>query len=321
MFKHTENIWMDGQIVPWEKATVHVMTHSLHYGSAMFEGIRCYKTEYGPMIFRLDAHMKRLFRSAKIYEMEIPFTSEEIVAGIKTLIRANRIEECYIRPITYYGSDEVGINPKGNAVHVAIAMWPWLPYLGEDGLRKGVRCKISSWARIDQRSLPTMAKAAANYANSILAKTEAQKLGYDEALLLNTNGFITEGTGENLFSVRDGILVTPPLSAGILPGITRESIIQLGRDMGYTVNERNISRGELLVSDEVFLTGTAAEVTPVREIDNDVIGSGKRGPITEKIQTKFYDIFRGKDPEYMKWLEPLESRELTVSRTIQGRTP
>ncbi|MDH2901293.1 MAG: branched-chain amino acid transaminase [archaeon] len=304
--KRTDNIWMDGDIVPWEKATIHVMTHSLHYGSAMFEGIRCYKTDRGTMIFRLDAHIKRLFRSAKIYEMEIPFTSEEIVKGIKSLIVANHIEECYIRPIVYYGSDEVGVNPKGNKVHVSVAMWPWLPYLGEDGLRKGVRCKISSWSRIDQRSLPTMAKAAANYANSILARTEAQKLGYDEAILLNTNGFVTEGTGENLFTVRDGVIVTPPLSAGILPGITRDSIIQLGRDMSYVVKERNISRGELLVSDEVFLSGTAAEVTPVREIDNDMIGSGSMGPTTEKIQRKFFEIVRGKDPKYFKWLEPLK---------------
>ncbi len=304
---------MDGEIIPWDKATVHIMTHSLHYGSAMFEGIRCYKTERGSAVFRLDAHMKRLFRSAKIYEMEIPFSSEEIVKGIKSLIAANRIEECYIRPIAFYGWDEVGINPKGNKVHLAIAMWPWLPYLGEDGLRRGVRCKISSWARIDQRSLPTMAKAAANYANSILAKTEAQKLGYDEAILLNTNGFVTEGTGENLFTVRDGIIVTPPLSAGILPGITRDSIIQLGRDLGYIVKERNISRGELLVSDEVFLTGTAAEVTPVREIDNDLIGNGTMGPITEKIQTKFFEIFRGKDPKYIKWLEPVGERAVALS--------
>ena len=304
--KRTDKIWMDGDIVPWENANVHVMTHSLHYGSAMFEGIRCYKTDRGPMIFRLDAHMKRLFRSAKIYDMVIPFSQDEIVKGIKSLISANNIEETYIRPIVYYGSDEVGVNPKGNKVHVAVAMWPWLPYLGEDGLRKGVRCKISSWARIDQRTLPTMAKAAANYANSILAKTEAQKLGYDEAILLNTNGFVTEGTGENLFAVRDGIIVTPPLSAGILPGITRESIIQLGRDMGYLVKERNFTRGELLISDEVFFSGTAAEVTPVREIDDDVIGNGSRGPITEKVQSKFYEIVRGKDPKYFKWLEPLK---------------
>jgi branched-chain amino acid aminotransferase len=313
VIKRTDKIWMDGEIIPWDKATVHIMTHSLHYGSAMFEGIRCYKTERGSAVFRLDAHMKRLFRSAKIYEMEIPFSSEEIVKGIKSLIIANRIEECYIRPIAFYGWDEVGINPKGNKVHLAIAMWPWLPYLGEDGLRRGVRCKISSWARIDQRSLPTMAKAAANYANSILAKTEAQKLGYDEAILLNTNGFVTEGTGENLFTVRDGIIVTPPLSAGILPGITRDSIIQLGRDLGYVVKERNISRGELLVSDEVFLTGTAAEVTPVREIDNDEIGCGTMGPVTERIQTKFFEIFRGKEPKYFKWLEPIGERAVPLT--------
>src|SRR5579875_2585401 len=224
---------MDGDIFPWGDAKVHVMTHSLHYGSAIFEGIRCYKTERGSMIFRLDAHIKRLFRSAKIYDVTIPFSSEEIVKGIKSLILENKIEECYIRPIVYYGWDEVGVNPKGNKVHVSVAIWPWLPYLGEEGLQRGVRCKISSWSRIDPRSLPVMAKASANYANSILAKTEAQKLGYDEAILLNNYGMVTEGTGENLFAVRDGVIYTPPLSAGILPGITRDSIIEIGRDMGY----------------------------------------------------------------------------------------
>jgi branched-chain amino acid aminotransferase len=255
---------MDGDIIPWENATVHVMTHSLHYGSAMFEGIRAYKTDHGSIIFRLDAHIKRFFRSALIYDIKIPFEKEQIATAIKDLFIANKIDECYIRPIVFYGWDEVGVNPKGNKVHVAIAMWPWLPYLGEEGMKNGVRCKISSWARIDPRSLPTMAKAAANYANSILARTEAQKLGYDEAILLNVNGMVTEGTGENLFVVRDQVICSPPLSAGILPGITRESILRLGRDLGYRVKERNISRGELLISDEVFLTGTAAEVTPVR---------------------------------------------------------
>ena len=216
------------------------------------------------------------------------------------------IEECYIRPLVYYGSDEPGVNPRGNKIHAAVAIWPWLPYLGEEGLRNGVRCKISSWARIDPRSLPMRAKASANYANSILAKIEAQKLGYDEAILLNVYGMVAEATGENLFVVSEDTILTPPLSAGILPGITRESVLQVSREMGYRAKERNIGRGDLLISDEVFLTGTAAEVTPVREIDGEPIGSGSRGPITEKIQKKFFDIVRGKDPKYFQWLEPLE---------------
>lgn len=296
---------MDGESVPWEKANVHVMTHSLHYGSAIFEGMRCYKTERGSMIFRLDEHIKRLYRSAKIYSMKIPFTPIKLTTGIKSLILENKIEECYIRPIVYYGSDEPGVNPFGNKVHVAVAIWPWLPYLGEEGLKKGVRCKISSWVRIDPRSLPMTAKASANYANSILAKTEARKSGYDEAILLNNSGMVAEATGENLFVVIDGKILTPPLSAGILPGITRESIIEVAGNMGFKVEERNFGRGDLVISDEVFLTGTAAEVTPVREVDDEKIGNGARGPVTEKIQTKFFEIVRGKDKDYAKWLQPL----------------
>ena len=296
---------MDGEVVPWENAKVHVMTHSLHYGSAIFEGIRCYKTDRGSMIFRLDEHIKRLYRSAKIYDMKIPFAPGELTSGIKSLILENKIEECYIRPIVFYGSDEPGVNPVGNKVHAAVAIWPWLPYLGEEGLKKGVRCKISSWVRIDPRSLPMTAKASANYANSILAKTEARKSGYDEAILLNNMGMVAEATGENLFIVIDGKILTPPLSAGILPGITRESIIEVGSNLGFRVEERNFGRGDLVISDEVFLTGTAAEVTPVREVDDVQIGNGARGPVTEKIQKKFFEIVRGKDEKYEKWLEPL----------------
>lgn len=303
--KKTDNIWIDGKIVPWENATVHVMTHSLHYGSAIFEGIRCYSTEKGTTIFRLREHLKRLYNSARIYGMPIPYAADEIADAIKETIRTNKIIECYIRPIAFYGWDEVGVNPRGNRVHVAIAMWPWLPYLGEEGLRNGVRCKISSWARIDPRSMPMMAKAAANYANSILARLEAQNEGYHEAILLNSSGMVTEGTGENIFLVTDGGIKTPPLSAGILPGITRESMIELGRKMGFTVEEVNLSRSELLLADELFFSGTAAEVTPIREIDNQKIGNGVRGPITEKIQSKFFDIVRGKDPDFQSWLEPV----------------
>ncbi|MHB8565799.1 MAG: branched-chain amino acid transaminase [Nitrososphaerales archaeon] len=303
--KKTEKIWFDGEIVPWDKATVHVMTHSLHYGSAIFEGIRCYNTNEGTMIFRLDSHITRLFDSAKIYGITIPYTFAEVTRAIKQIIKSNNINECYIRPIVFYGWDEVGVNPEGNKIHLAIAVWPWLPYLGDQGLKNGVRAKISSWARIDPRSMPTMAKASANYANSILARLEAHKLGYQEAILLNTNGMVTEGTGENIFIVRGGVLFTPPHSAGVLPGITRDSIIQVGRDLGFRVKERNISRSELLLAEEAFFTGTAAEVTPISEIDGQVVGEGSRGPITEKIQTKFFDIVRGKDHLYSKWLEPI----------------
>jgi branched-chain amino acid aminotransferase len=306
--KKTDRIWMDGKIIPWEEATVHVMTHSLHYGSAIFEGIRCYHTEGGTMIFRLDAHLKRFYNSSRIYGMRIPFATDETADAIKSIIIENKINECYIRPIAFYGWDEVGVNPTGNQVHMAIAVWPWLPYLGEEGLKKGVTCKISSWARIDPRSMPMTAKAAANYANSILARLEAQSLGFHEAILLNSSGMVTEGTGENIFLVSDGSIMTPPLSAGILPGITRESIIDLARSMGYRVKEINVSRSELLLADELFFTGTAAEVTPIREVDKQKIGNGVRGPVTEKIQSKFFDIVRGKDPAYSHWLEPLESR-------------
>lgn len=296
---------MDGELVPWERANVHVMTHSLHYGSAIFEGIRCYNTDSGTMIFRLDAHLKRFYNSARIYSMPIPFASDEIADAVKQTIRENNINECYIRPIAFYGWDEVGVNPVGNKVHAAIAVWPWLPYLGEEGLKKGVTCKVSSWIRIDPRSMPMMAKAAANYANSILARMEAQSLGFHEAILLNSSGMVTEGTGENIFVVKDGSIFTPPLSAGILPGITRESIIELGRKMGLRVEERNVSRSELLLADELFFSGTAAEVTPIREVDKQKIGNGGRGPITEKIQTKFFEIVRGKDKNFAAWLVPL----------------
>ena len=237
--------------------------------------------------------------------MPIPFASNELSSAIKQIIRENNIEECYIRPLAFYGWDEVGVNPRGNRVHVAIALWPWLPYLGEEGLKNGVRCKISSWARIDPRSMPMMAKAAANYANSILARLEAESEGYHEAILLNSGGMVTEGTGENLFLVTKGEIMTPPLSAGILPGITRESIIELGRKMGFKVREINLSRSELLIADELFFSGTAAEVTPIREVDNQKIGNGVRGPITQKIQAKFFDIVRGKEPNFMPWLEPI----------------
>lgn len=296
---------MDGELVPWDKATVHVMSHSLHYGSAIFEGARCYNTEMGSRIFRLDEHVKRFFNSAKIYGMPLPYAPDEISDAIKTTIKENHQNECYIRPIAFYGWDEAGINPIANKVHVAIAVWPWGSYMGEEGLKKGVAVQVSTWARIDNRSLPTRAKIAANYANSILAKMEAQRLGFTEAILLNVEGMVTEGSGENIFMVDGEKLSTPPLSAGALPGITRDSIMQITRKLGYVVMEENITRSDLVLADEVFFCGTAAELTPVREIDGRKIGNGVRGPITEKIQSKFFDVVKGKDPTYAKWLEPL----------------
>ena len=301
----TDKIWMDGQLVPWDKATVHVMSHSLHYGSAIFEGARCYSTDIGSRIFRLDEHVKRFFNSAKIYGMQIPYAPDEVSDAIKTTIKENHVNECYIRPIAFYGWDEVGINPTGNKVHVAIAVWPWAAYMGEEGLKNGVAVQVSTWARIDTRSMPTRAKIAGNYANSILAKMEAQRLGFSEAILLNVEGMVTEGSGENIFMINSGEITTPPLSAGALPGITRDSIIQIGRKLGYPVVEQNFSRSDLLLADEVFFSGTAAEVTPVREIDGRKIGNGVRGPITEKIQAKFFDVVRGRDPNFSKWLEPV----------------
>jgi branched-chain amino acid aminotransferase len=301
--ERTEKIWMDGKFVDWDEAKVHVLTHALHYGTAVFEGMRCYETDEGPAIFRLWDHLDRLYNSAKIHMMRIPYGIEELAKAIKETIKVNEIKECYIRPIAYYGYGEMGLNPKKNPVNVAIAVWPWGTYLGEEGLRRGVRCKISSWLRIDTRMLPPLAKATANYLNSVLAKLEAIDCGYDEAILLNSNGYIAEGSGENVFIVKDGSISTPPLSSGALYGYTRDSIEELARDLSIPIFERDILREELLMADEAFLTGTAAEVTPIREVDGRTIGSGSIGPITKRLQEKFFQVVRGKDQKYKKWLE------------------
>jgi len=302
----TKLIWMNGKLVPWNEAKVHVLTHTLHYGLGVFEGIRCYKTEKGPAVFRLVDHIKRLENSAKITGMVLPYSVDELVAATKEMIGANEIEECYIRPIAFYGYGVMGLNPEGAPVNVAIAAWPWGTYLGEDGLEKGVRAKISPWVRIHPRILPPAAKLVANYANSIFAKVDALKSGYEEAILLNLDGFVTEGPGENLFIVENGNLVTPPLSSGALGGITRDSIIRIARDEGILVREENISKERLYRADEAFFTGTAAEVTPIREIDGNVIGSGKRGEITGKLQRTFFETVRGRRPEYEDWLDYVE---------------
>lgn len=298
-----EKIWLNGKLVGWDEAKIHVLTHALHYATAVFDGIRCYKTPRGPALFRLKDHLERLYKSAKIYAMKIPYSVEEICRAVKELVRANNFSECYVRPIAYYGYREMGVNPLANPVEVAIITWRWGAYLGEEGLENGIRCKISSWMRPDSRMLPPLAKASANYANSVLAKLEALQCGYDEAIQLNFQGYICEGTGENIFIVKEGVLLTPPAEAGALEGITQNSVITLAQDMGIKVFRKNISREELFLADEAFLTGTAAEITPIREVDGRVIGRGVKGEITATLQARFFDICRGKDEKYLHWLE------------------
>ncbi len=294
-------IWMNGKLINWDDAKIHVLTHALHYGSGVFEGIRCYKTRKGPAVFRLRDHMRRLFDSARLYFMKIPYSQEELIEATKKMLRTNKLEECYIRPIAYRGYGEMGLNPVKNPVDVAIAAWPWGTYLGEEGLKNGIRVKICSIQRISPNALPPNAKATGQYANSILAKLEALNAGYEEGILLDYRGFVSEGPGENLFMVKDRIIYTTPEQASILKGITRDSIMTIARDMGYEVRENDITRGFLYLADEAFFTGTAAEVTPIREIDDRVIG--KPGPITKKLQDKFFEIIRGGDARYDKWLD------------------
>jgi len=293
---------MDGRYVRFEDAKVHVLCHSLHYGNAIFEGIRCYDTDKGPAVFRLREHLNRLFNSAKSYCMKIPYSKEELREATLGLMRINNVKECYIRPIVFYGDEHIGLEPEGLKVHVALIPIPWGHYFGEK-IEKGLRAKISSWCRINPLIVPPQAKCAGNYVNSLLAKMEATKAGYDEAILQNISGYIAEGPGENIFIVRQGKLITPPVHAGILIGATRDSIMKIAKDMGIEVIIRDIPREELYISDEAFFTGTAAEVTPIVEVDDRVIGNGKRGPITCKLQSKFFDILRGKDEKYYEWLE------------------
>ena len=299
----TKFIWMDEKLVPWKKANVHVLTYTLHYGMGVFEGIRCYKTVKGPAVFRLTDHMQRLENSAKFVGIELPYSVEELIKGVRETIKANKIEECYIRPIAFYGYGIMGLNPEGAKVNVAIAVWPWGTYLGEEGLEKGIRAKISPWLRIHPRILPPQAKVVANYANSILAKVDALQSGYNEAILLNIDGNVAEGPGENVFIVKDGKLISPPASSGALVGITRDSIIKIANDEGISFEEYDFKPNELYATDEAFFTGTAAEVTPIREVDGKPIGSGKRGPITEKLQRIFFNTVRGKESKYEFWLD------------------
>ncbi len=301
MITATDKIWMDGKFVAWDNAKVHVLTHSLHYGLGVFEGIRCYRTPKGPAIFRLDEHVERFFDSAHIFMMEIPFTRKEIRDAIIETVRVNRLKECYIRPLAYIGYGAMGLYPKDNPIRVAIAVWPWGAYLGDEGLEKGIRVRVSSFTRHHVNVDMTRGKVAGYYVNSQLAKQEAIACGYDEAVMLDTEGYVSEGSGENIFIVRDGAVKTTPLTS-ILEGITRDSIIRVAGDNHIPVNEERFTRDELYIADEAFLTGTAAEVTPIREVDGRRIGNGQRGRLTKKLQSVFFRTVKGSNRKYESWL-------------------
>lgn len=294
-------IWMNGELVAWEDAKVHVLTHALHYGTGVFEGIRAYATERGTAIFRNDDHIDRLFRSAALYYMPVPYTREQIKAATHELIIRNNLPACYLRPIVFRGAGVMGLNPLDAPVEVAIAAWSWGAYLGDEGKAKGVRAKVSSWRRISPDALIPHAKASGQYLNSVLAKIESHKAGYEEAILLDSQGFVCEGTGENVFIVRDGTIITPTETNGILNGINRQSVMQLARDEGMELVERDIARAELYLADEIFMTGTAAELTPIREIDDRPVGSGVPGPITRRLQQRFDDVLHARDERYLAW--------------------
>lgn len=299
-------IWFNGKLVPWRDAQVHVLTHSLHYGLAVFEGERAYKTDQGPAIFRLKEHTDRLFNSAHIYLMKIPYSKGEIMQATADVIKANNLDSAYIRPIAFYGSEKMGVSPRGAGVHVAIAAWPWGAYLGEEGMEKGIRVKTSSYSRHHVNVTMARAKFAATYANSILANMEATTDGYDEALLLDVDGFVAEGAGENLFIVKDGCIYEPEIASALV-GITRSTIISLARDMGLEVKSKRLTRDDVYIADEAFFTGTAAEVTPIRELDNRTIGSGSRGSITEELQKRYFDVVYGRNSKYEHWLTRVKS--------------
>ncbi|HSR93999.1 MAG TPA: branched-chain amino acid transaminase [Solirubrobacterales bacterium] len=299
-----ELIWQSGEFVPWLEAKTHVLSHGLHYGTGVFEGVRCYETERGPAIFRHQDHLDRLAKSAELYYFDLPFSSEEIAEATRELVRRNELRSCYIRPLAFRGYGNLGLYATDAPIEVVIAAFPWGAYLGEEGQKHGIRAKVSSWRRIGSGGLIPHAKASGQYLNSILAKTESQNAGYEEALLLDERGFVCEGSGENIFLVRDGQIVTPPHVAAILDGINRKSVIQIARDLGYAVVERDVARSELYLAEEVFLTGTAAELVPVREVDDHPLG--EPGEITRVIQAKFQDALHGRAEEYLEWLDFIE---------------
>jgi branched-chain amino acid aminotransferase len=297
-----DKIWFNGELVDWHDAKIHVLSHVVHYGSSVFEGIRCYKTEKGSAVFRLDEHVSRLFDSAKIYRMEIPYTQEEVTQAILETIRVNKLEACYIRPVVFRGYETLGVDPMGCPVDVVIAVWEWGEYLGEAALKNGVSVCTSSWNRMAPNTLPFLAKAGGNYLNSQLVRIEANMNGYDEGIVLGTDGLVSEGSGENIFAIKNGSIVTPESHYGILPGITRHTAITLMRDLGMKVEQRGIPREFLYIADEVFFTGTAAEITPIRAIDKIQIGAGERGPITAQIQEAFFKVIRAEVEDEHGWL-------------------
>ncbi|HLF69540.1 MAG TPA: branched-chain amino acid transaminase [Actinomycetota bacterium] len=297
----TKFIWMDGELVPWDEARIHVLSHTLHYGSGVFEGIRAYETKRGPAVFRLTEHIQRLARSSKIYLIDLPFTVGSLIDAVKETISANELKSCYIRPLVYHGYGEMGLNPTVAPVNVAIITWAWGAYLGDDSFTKGVRCQISSWRRYDHNTLPPAAKATGQYLNSGLAKVDALRSGYDEAIMLNPEGYIADATGENVFIIRDDVLLTPPLHAGPLGGITRDSIMTIARDLGVSVFETDLVRTDLYTADEAFMTGTAAELVPIRSVDDRDLG--EPGPTTKKIQEVFFATVRGEVERYSSWNE------------------
>ncbi len=312
-----DKIWMNGKLVRWEDAKVHVMSHVIHYGSGVFEGMRVYETPKGTVAFRLGDHVRRLFDSAKIYRMEIPFTQEEISQAILETTRANKLKACYVRPVVFRGYGSIGVNPTGCSIDVAIATFPWGTYLGPEALERGVAVRVSSWTRMAPNTLPAMAKSGANYMNSQLIKLEAVADGYVEGIALDASGYVSEGSGENLFVVRGGDIYTPPAWNSILLGITRDSVIRLARDLGFQVREEPIPREMLYVADEVFFTGSAAEVTPIASIDRVPVGSGSRGPVTRQLQTAFFDVLEGRRPDAYRWLTPVYEGEAVESRVGQ----
>jgi branched-chain amino acid aminotransferase len=300
----TEKIWMNGELVDWDDARIHVASHGLHYGTGVFEGIRCYDTPKGPAVFRLGDHLERMVTSAKLVYMELPYSVEELRAATMDVICANGLPSCYVRPIAFFGYGELGVAARDNPVDVAIISWPWGAYLGEEGLRNGIRVKVSSWQRIGPNVVPHVAKATGVYLNSMLAVTEAVKGGYDETIMLTHDGYVADGSGESVFVVQDGVLLTPDLSAGILRGITRDTVIQIAQDLGYTVVEKNLIRSDLHVADEVFMCGTAAEVTPIREVDDIEIGVGE---ITLAVQKAYLDTVTGESDRWAHWRDPVEN--------------
>lgn len=318
-FDDSKWVWMNGRAIPWQNATTHVSAHALHYGSGVFEGIRCYETTDGAAVFRLDAHLDRLYSSAEIYGITIPYTREELAGGVNEIVRLNNFRSCYVRPICYLGSGSLAVHPGNNPVEVVILAWPWAPYLGVEGLKHGVRVTVSPWRKFQSRMMPTTAKACGQYLNSMLAVRDAVSRGYAEALLLDAEGHLAEGSGENLFIVRDGKLLTNDESHSILPGITREAVIKIAIDLGYQVETRALDLEDLVSADEAFFTGTAAEVTPIREVDQTVIGKRTPGFVTEKIQRVFFAATSGEDRRYNDWLHPIDCETSDVSdRLLQA---